>query len=285
MLAFSIFLAGCTMNPFAKKAGIQVTSSPEANVLINGESVGRTPAYIDNKKPGNYTVQITAADSGQTWEGKVDLLGGTLTTVHRDFGETPDKSHSYSLSFEKLSNNKTAAVNIVSLPANATISIDGKPQGFTPLSLDIESGSHTFTFTAPGFQDKIVSASVQPGYRLVLNFTMAAMDITPTPTPTIATPSAALVTPTTAKTAITPLPKQSTSSATIAKPYVEILSTPTGFLRVRESASTGATELAQVNPGDKFAYNAEESTASWYQIEYQTGKWGFVSSTYAKLVK
>ncbi len=285
VLAFSVFLAGCTMNPFAKKAGIQVTSSPEANVLINGESVGKTPAYIDNKKPGNYTVQLTAADSGQTWEGKVDLLGGTLTTVHREFGETPDKSHSYSLSFEKLSNNKTAAVNIVSLPANATISIDGKPQGFTPLSLDIVSGDHVFTFTAPGFQDKIVNASVQPGYRLVLNFTMAAMDITPTPTPTIATPSAALVTPTPAKTAITPLPKQSTSSAALAKPYVEILSTPTGFLRVRESASTGSTELAQVNPGDKFAYNAEESTASWYQIEYLTGKWGFVSSTYAKLVQ
>lgn len=285
VLAFSVFLAGCTMNPFAKKAGIQVTSSPEANVLINGESVGKTPAYIDNKKPGNYTVQLTAADSGQTWEGKVDLLGGTLTTVHREFGETPDKSHSYSLSFEKLSNNKTAAVNIVSLPANATISIDGKPQGFTPLSLDIESGSHSFTFTAPGFQDKIVSASVQPGYRLILNFTMAAMDITPTPTPTVATPSAALVTPTPAKTAITPLPKQSTSSAALAKPYVEILSTPTGFLRVRESASTGATELAQVNPGDKFVYNADESTASWYQIEYLAGKWGFVSSTYAKIVK
>jgi uncharacterized protein YgiM (DUF1202 family) len=71
----------------------------------------------------------------------------------------------------------------------------------------------------------------------------------------------------------------------MAKPYVEILSTPTGFLRVRESASTGATELAQVNPGDKFPYKEEDSTASWYQIEYLTGKWGFVSSTYAKLVK
>jgi hypothetical protein len=275
------------MNPFAKKAGIQVTSSPEANVLINGESVGKTPVYIDNKKPGNYTVQMTAADSGQTWEGKVDLLGGTLTTIHREFGETPDKSHSYSLSFEKLSNNKSAAVNIVSLPANATISIDGKPQGFTPLSLDIDSGAHVFTFTAPGFQDKIVNASVQPGYRLVLNFTMAAMDITPTPTPTIATSSAALTTPTPTptKTAVTPLPKQATSSAAIAKPYVEILSTPTNFLRVRDAASTSGVELAQVLPGEKFAYKADGSTASWYQIEYLKGKWGFVSATYAKLVQ
>lgn len=287
VLIFSIFLAGCNLNPFAKKAGIQVTAHPDANVVINGQSVGKTPYYIDSEKPGTYTVQMTAVDSGQSWEGKVELLGGTLTTVHREFGDTADKSHSYTLSFEKLSNNKSSAVSIVSLPANATISIDGKPQGFTPLSVDIESGPHVFTFTAPGFQDKIVNASVQPGYRLVLNFTMAAMDITPTPTPTIATSSAALVTPTPTptKTAVTPLPKQASSSATLAKPYVEILTTPTGFLRVRDAASTTGVELAQVNPGDKFAYKEDSSTASWYQIEYTKGKWGFVSSTYAKLVK
>lgn len=282
---FSVLLAGCNLNPFAKKAGIQVTAHPDANVIVNGESVGKTPYYADNKKPGTYTIQMTAVDSGQTWEGKVELLGGTLTTVHREFADTSDKSHSYTLSFEKLSNNKAAAVSIVSLPANATISIDGKPQGFTPLSLDIESGPHVFTFTAPGYQDKIVNASVQPGYRLVLSFTMAALDITPTPTPTIATPSAGLVTPTPTKTAVTPLPKQATSSAAIAKPYVEILSTPTGFLRVRETASTSGTELAQVLPGEKFAYKEAGSTTSWYQIEYLKGKWGFVSATYAKLVE
>ncbi|HSV94817.1 MAG TPA: PEGA domain-containing protein [Spirochaetia bacterium] len=284
-LVFSIFLAGCNLNPFAKKAGLQVTAHPDANVVVNGQSVGKTPYYIDNEKPGTYTVQLTAVDSGQSWEGKVDLLGGTLTTVHREFGDTPDKSHSYTLSFEKLSNNKSAAVNIVSIPASATISIDGKPEGFSPKSIDIEPGPHVFTFTNPGFQDKIVNASVQPGYRLVLNFTMAALDITPTPTPTIATPSAGLASPTPTKVAITPLPKQASSSATIAKPYVEILSTPTGFLRVRETASASGTEIAQVNPGDKFAYKEDESTASWYQIEYVKGQWGFVSSSYAKLVK
>ena len=112
---------------------------------------------------------------------------------------------------------------------------------------------------------------------------MAAIDITPTPTPTIATPSATIAPEKT--TSVTPLPKQATSSATIAKPYVEILTTPTGWLKVRETASTTGTELAKVNPGDKFPYKEENSTGSWYQIEYATGQWGFVSSSYAKLVK
>ncbi|HOX96355.1 MAG TPA: SH3 domain-containing protein [Candidatus Woesebacteria bacterium] len=279
---FSLLLAGCNLNPFAKKAGIQVTAHPDANVVINGESVGKTPYYAANKNAGSYTIQMTAIDSGQTWETKINLLGGTLSTVHREFGETQDKSHSYSLSFEKLSSSKASAVSVVSLPSNATTSIDGQPNDFTPLNIDIDSGPHVFTFTAPGYQDKIINANVQPGYRLLLNFTMAALDITPTPTPTIATPSA---TPTLSKnTTVTPLPKQATSSAVVAKPYVEILTTPTGWLKVRESASTSANELAKVNPGDKFPYK-ESDTTGWYYIEYTDGEWGYVSTTYAKLVK
>lgn len=288
IIIFSLFLSGCELNPFAKKAGIQVTSHPDSNIVIDGKSVGKTPYYVENAKPGNVSIQMTAVDSGQSWEGKVNLVSGTLTTVHREFGATPDKSHSYSLSFEKLSNNKDSSVNIVSLPASATVSIDGKPQGFTPTSIDVAAGPHVFSFTAPGYQDKIVNAAVQPGYRLNLNLTMATMDIVPTPTPTpIATPSGSIKpTPTPKKTTteVTPLPKQASSSATIAKPYVEILKTPTGWLKVRETPSTTGTELAKVNPGDKFPYK-ESTVAGWNGIEYTSGSWGYVSSQYSKVVK
>jgi len=286
ILLFSIFLAGCQLNPFAKKAGIQITSQPDANVVINGKSVGKTPYYVENADAGNASIQMTAIDSGQSWEGKVNLVSGTLTTVHRDFGVTPDKSQSYTLSFEKLANNKDSSISIISLPASATVSIDGKPAGFTPITNDVTAGPHVFSFTAPGYQDKIVNAAVQEGYRLVINLTMATMDIVPTPTPTPVATSSATITPKpTATVAITPLPKQASSSAVMAKPYVEILSTPTNFLRVRETASVNGTELAKVNPGDKFVYKEIDSTASWYNIEYIKGSWGFVSAQYAKLVK
>ena len=283
ILLFSIFLAGCQLNPFTKKAGIQITSHPDANVIINGKSVSKTPFYDENLNPGIATIQMTAIDSGQSWEGKVNLVSGTLTTVHREFGATPDKSSSYSLSFEKLANSKDSSVSIISLPSNATVSIDGKPAGFTPATADIAPGNHTFSFTAPGYQDKIVNGAVQIGYRLVLNLTMATMEIVPTPTPTpIATPSAGL-TPKPTSTVITPLPKQATTSAMV-KPYVEILNTPTGWLKVRETPSTGGVELAKVNPGDRFAYKESETTG-WYNIEYLKGTWGYVSSQYAKIVK
>ncbi len=285
ILLLSIFLGGCELNPFGKKAGIQVTAHPDANVVVNGKPVGKTPYYVENAKPGLATIQMTAIDSGQTWEGKVTLVGGTLTTVHREFGSTPDKSHSYTLYFEKLSNAKDSSVNIISMPPSATVSIDGKPQGFTPLSVDLPAGPHVFTFTSPGFQDKVVNAATQNGYRLNLNLTMATMDIVPTPTP-MATPSATIsLTPTKTKaTTVTPLPKQASSSATLAKPYVEILNTPTGWLKVRETASVNAAELAKVNPGDMFPYR-ESSPSGWFNIQYTASKWGFISSQYAKLVK
>ncbi len=287
ILLFSVFLAGCQLNPFTKKSGVQITSHPDANVVINGKSVGKTPYYDEGLSPGTATIQMTAIDSGQSWEGKVTLVSGTLTTVHREFAASPDKSHSYSLSFEKLANTKDSSVSIISLPPNATVSIDGKPAGFTPATADIAPGPHVFSFTAPGYQDKIVNAAIQAGYRLVLNLTMATMDIVPTPTPTpIATASATLTpTPTTVKN-ITPLPKQGSPSAALAKPYVEILNTPTGYLRVRETPSTNGTELAKVNPGDMFPYKEPTASVSgWYYIEYLKGEWGYVASQYAKLVK
>ena len=286
-LSFAFLLSGCELNPFAKKAGVQVTASPDANVTIDGKPVGKTPYYIENAKPGMTTIQMTAIDSGQTWETKVNLISGTLTTVHREFGASPDKSHSYTLYFEKLSNKDTSSVNVISMPPSATVSIDGKPQGVTPLSVDIPAGPHVFSFTSPGFQDKIVNAATQNGYRLNLNLTMATMEIVPTPLPT-ASPSATpsiTSTPSKAPTnTITPLPKQSSPSATLSKPFVEILDTPTGWLKVRESASINSAELAKVNPGDTFPYR-ESSPSGWFNIQYATGKWGFISSQYAKLVK
>ncbi len=285
ILLLSIFLAGCQLNPFAKKSGIQITSHPDANVVINGKSVGKTPFYDESLAPGMATIQMTAVDSGQSWEGKVDLVAGTLTTVHREFGVTPDKSHSYTLSFEKLANNKDSSVSIISLPPNATVSIDGKPTGFTPATADISTGQHVFSFTAPGYQDKIVNAAVQAGYRLAINLTLATMDIVPTPTPTPeATPSASLTPTPTVSTVITPLPKQASPSAAMTTPYVQILDTPTGWLKVRESATINSTELAKVNPGDMFVSKDSEA-AGWYYIEYLKGSWGYVSSQYAKLIK
>ena len=44
--------------------------------------------------------------------------------------------------------------------------------------------------------------------------------------------------------------------------------------------STSASESAKVNPGEKYALIEEKN--SWQKIEYETGKFGWVSAQYTE---
>lgn len=285
----AIIFSGCTLG-IGQKSGIQVTASSQVEVSLNNESLGKTPIYQDKGKPGTYTLRLTPADTSlQPWETQVSLVNGVYTVVDYQFGLTPDQSSYYILTYEKLTDKNRTEIVFVTTPSNTPVSIDGNPSGFSSSPItNITAGGHKITFAPAGYQEKSVGVNVKDGYRLIVNTQLATQTIVPTPTPTpTATPSAEIAEPTpTAKstTNITPLPKQSTSSATITKPYVEILDTPTGWLKVREDATVTSNELAKVNPGDRFSYR-ESSATGWYEIEYTSGKWGFVSSQYAKLVE
>ncbi len=283
ILASALLFAGCTLPFSAGKAGIQVTSNPQAAVLLDGKSLGQTPVYQEDIKPGSYTVKVVSSDTNLVpWEGKVTLNSGLLTVVDRQLANDATKANGYSLYFEKLTNNSATEVSVTSFPDTVSVTISGAPVGFTPYkSTSIAAGPGTFTFTAAGYQDKTVKALVKAGYRLVINVQLGVQTITPTPTPT-ATVSATPTPKPGTKVEITPLPKQASSSATV-KPYVEILATPTSWLKVRAEANTSAEEVAKVNPGDTFPYL--QTSGSWYQVTYLPGKNGWVSAQYSKLVQ
>ena len=288
LIISSMVLSACTIPFLGKRAGIQITTNPQSMVTINSESHGQTPVYQENLKAGNYAVQVSPLDTTlQPWEGKVSLTAGTLTVVDRQLAVTPDQAHGHTLYFEKIDSKDSFEVNITSLPNTVSVLIDGNPAGFTPFSNNsIATGGHTFTFTAPGFQDKVIKAAVEPGFRLNINVQLATQKIeelpTPTPTPEEATPSATPTSTPKAPTDITPLPTQSTSSA-VPKPYVTINSAELGYVNVRQEPSAAATKVAKAPHGDKFPHLKTQS--GWYQIEYQTGKNGWISSSYATLVE
>lgn len=282
LLSSALFLSGCTL-PFAgKKAGIQVTANPQAAVFLDNKSLGQTPVLQEGLKPGTYTVKVTANDTSlASWEGKVTLNPGALTVLDRQLSADAGKAHGYSLTFESLSEKTATEVNVVSFPDTVSVMVDGAPVGFTPYKNNsIASGAHTFTLTSPGYQDLVLKASVQPNHRLVINAQLGIQMIIPTPTQQV-TPSATPTLTPTPSIEITPLPKQATDAA-IIKPYVVISSTPTGWLKVRATASSNGEELAKVNPSDKFPYLV--TSGSWFQIEYSSGKKGWVSSAYARIV-
>src|SRR3989344_1527404 len=61
-------------------------------------------------------------------------------------------------------------------------------------------------------------------------------------------------------------------------PEVEVIDTPTGFLRVRDKASTAGKEITRVNVGDTLILLEELS--GWMRVRLSNGTEGFVSSTY-----
>ena len=61
---------------------------------------------------------------------------------------------------------------------------------------------------------------------------------------------------------------------------MKINSPDIGWVRVREEASTASEELTKVDHNDTFPL--KNSDSGWYQIEYETGKLGWISGKYAE---
>ncbi len=296
----AVFLSACTLKlpslPGAKKSGLQVTVSPQATIFLNGNSIGLTPVLEDKLSPGEYTVRIVPSDSSlQPWEAKVTLTGGVLTVIDRKLSLTPDQSHGYTLSFEKV-NTKDSQLAVSTLPDSVTVTVDGNPQGFAPLSQDnLSEGDHTIILSSPGYEDKLIRARTISGFRLTVSAQLAKK-AAPPPTIAEATPSAessSLIptpskksTPTpTKKASIMPTPiKTATSSATIAKPYVEINNPVDKFANVRATPARDGELLTTVDHGEQFPYLSLTENG-YHKIEYAPGKQGWVASQYATVVK
>ncbi len=289
----ALTLSACTLPTFggSQKSGLQVTSTPQATAYLDGNSLGLTPVLEETLKPGDYTIKLVPSDATiQPWEAKITLQNGVLTVIDRKLSSSPDQSNGYILSFEKLKNKKDTQLAVTTIPDSVTVSVDGNPGGFTPVSLDtIAEGDHTILMNSPGFEDKLVRARTVKGFRLTITAQLAKKAAPPEEaTPSAEATSSALLdllTPAPSKKP-TPTPTKkttvATSSANIAKPYVEIQDTPTGFLRVR--ATPNGEEVAQVLPGQRFSY-LNETTNGWHKIEYSPGQVGYVSGQYAIVVQ
>jgi uncharacterized protein YgiM (DUF1202 family) len=291
IIATSFLLAGCTVPFIEQKSGLQVTVNPQANIFLDGKALGQSPYYSETLKAGQYTVKVNSTDpSLSSWEGKVTLNPGVLTYVERQLASDLTKAHGYILSFEQLTKKDSSEVSIISSPDTISVTIDGVPAGFTPTKTDsVTVGPHTFTLTTPGFQEKIIKASVKAGQRLVINAQLATQTIVPVPVPTIepvASPSAAIVpNPTIKGATITPLPKQASTSA-VPKPYVEILATPdNNHLKIRSENVIGNNIIAIINTGDRFPFIQKDTEGKWIQIYYQDQLKGWVFAQYVKLVQ
>ena len=295
LLTTVLLLSGCTIFPSRKKAALNVTTTPKATIFLDGEHLGQTPYYNEKLKSGEYVLKIVPESSGQAltpWEGRVNLSPGILTVVNRELGLTQELSSGEILSFEPLADKKAASISIVTTPDGAVVNLDGEPRGFAPLSIDnISEGEHILVVNSPGYQEKSIKAKTVKGNKLIASIQLARIatdtassgesEATPSASPK-ASPQASPTTKTSPSPSVKASPKASPTTD-LARPYVQIDSPDVGWVNVRSEPSTAKgdeTILTKVDHGQQFPLLSEQS--GWYQIEYETGKKGWISGKYAE---
>lgn len=190
------------------------------------------------------------------WQRKIKLKKNISTVISWTFDKTEESSGGYILSMERL-NSKSAGLILASLPSNAAVSIGGEIKGNTPMSIsDLGQGDKEVKIMIPGF--KTISLGIRPvaGYRILIEAILPKEEkMTEVPEVTS-----------------TPLALNS------GVKKIKILTTETGWLRVREGSNAGSREIGRAKVGEEYEYFNEKE--GFLEINFG-GKRGWVSAKYA----
>lgn len=279
IVAFS--LTGC----FNKQqyGAITINTSQPASVQIDGKDLGATPYKEDKILAGQVNIRLTP-QSGEylVWEEIVDINPGARTIITRELTPTNDKQSGEILTMQK-TGQSVASLTVISSPDGAMVKLNGEALGPSPLEKSsINEGENELVLSSPGYLERIVRFKSQNGYKVLVNVDLAKVDLPiilePEETQESSESASSDSSTTTITTSPTPTPKSSTSSSTGKS--VKILTTPTGWLRVRSEPSVNSNEVGRVNPGE--SYDLLDEDNGWLQIELRDGKKGWIAGQYAQ---
>lgn len=245
-----------------QKGALQVTSDPAAKVYLDDKPIGQTPickCQLKDMIPiGNHVIRIVPIKGEfEAFEQTITIYQKALTVVERKFDKSGFSSASV-ISLSSIDDQKDSQISVISIPKSANLFLDNNIVGQTPILLKkVTDSDHELKISKAGYKDKIVRIKTVLGYKLNALIFLGL-------NPQIATSSANI----------------SSSSAQVSFQKVLILSTPTGFLRVRISPSIEAAEIAQVKPGE--VYDLLDEKDGWYEIKLNSKTNGWISAQYAK---
>ena len=242
----------------AAKGVLEIKTNPKTVIFINDEQVGTTPFkrefYPQELKVKIFPVQQHSS-TVPIWQGTVKINPSVLTLVRQDFTEGKDQISGEILTLNKIPDKSMAALRATSYPNKATVILDGKVKGYTPLLLKkIEAGQHTLELSLPHHQTAVLGLNMNAGYRLDCEIKLA-------------------------KKKEEEEKEESPSNNQEDKPRVQILSTPTGWLRVRQGAGVSFPEIARIKPGEE--YSLLEENDGWFKIQLNDKQEGWISGKYA----
>src|SRR3989338_5117420 len=262
-LGIVIIFAGVVLflNQNSGKGALQVTSTPQSQVYLNGQLIGETPLSKRDPKDGipigNYRIRLIPKEgNSKPYDEQITINKSTLTVVDRTFGENSSGSV---ITLMPLSNKKETELMVISFPDKTNVFLDNNKKGVAPFLLkDVTESDHELKLTKEGYLDRTLRIRTTSGFRLKSIFFLSV-------NPSIASTSSQ-----------TPL-----STPQIPKvEKVTVLDTPTGFLRVRADSSITSSEIGRVPPGDSIELVGEKE--GWFEIKMTDGKTGWISSQYAR---
>ncbi|MFH1602078.1 MAG: SH3 domain-containing protein [Candidatus Shapirobacteria bacterium] len=242
----------------SKKTGaIEINAIPGAKVFINGDLVGEAPYKDDAVVSGDLDLRLEpqGVDGAIAWERRLTITPNTRVVIRKQFAVFSDDEFSQILYWERTGDKKKAGLVLTSIPNGVAVSVDGQMRGFAPLNLDdIGSGEHKLLLTHPDYKSEEIIVKTLSDYRLVVEAKLAASG------------------------EVSEI-QQEQEEEMIVVPKIVINETPTGWLRVRDKASTVGKEVGRVDPDDEYEILDEDN--GWYKIEYEQGEEGWISGQYA----
>jgi TonB family protein len=151
----------------AAVAGLHVvTEPPGAAVLLDGAEVGRSPLALPSVAPGSHTLRVSREGFAPAELSFVLQPGMTLAP------------------FRFVLQPVTAALEVRSDPAPASVLVDGKGVGETPLAgVLLAPGLHEVRVERPGFLPWTRSVEAQPGEPVALEARLERGSARPEPPP------------------------------------------------------------------------------------------------------
>jgi len=255
ILFSAFFLSGC--NLFSGRSGIEIVSFPSAKVFVNGVEAGMTPYKNNDLTPGEVEIKMVA--NSQEWTKKIKLQKNANTVIDWEFGDDEKKSGGYVLYMEETGDNKKTGLIVSSSPDRAAVSIEGEIKGLSPIKLeDIGEGDKQVTISFPGHKSANVFIRGIKGYRLIIEASLGREKV------------------------VEPIEETEVGLSQNLVPKVKIKETETGWLRVREEASSASREIARVNPEEE--YELLDEKIDWILIRLDEEKQGWVSATFVEKI-
>ena len=152
------------------------TGDIQATTLLDNKDVGKTPLQLENLAEGTYELILTIPEESTrsaffkdpVWKVTLSLAPSALTSVTREFGPSSVYSAGEILSFAN-----GEGISIVSEPKSATVALDGRGIGDTPISISTEPGVHKLLLSMEGYFSREIVVNVEGKKLLIVEAKLA----------------------------------------------------------------------------------------------------------------